>query len=219
MATLVRANINDLLDQAEDPEVMLNQILRDMEDQIRQAREQVAGMMAQETELAADMAEAQEQVGAWNDRAELAVRHGQDALARQALARMNDATTHANLYEQQLANQRQLVARLRSQLDALQNKYEQAMSNRDALIARHRRSQAQEQVTRATQAVSTTDYSNDLARMERRIRGEEAQAAAHAELAADDTSAYDDLDQHALDDQLAALKQRLGAGGSETQQM
>jgi len=228
MTTLIRANINDLLDQAEDPEVMMNQILRDMEEQLRQAREQVASMMAQEKELAADQTEAQQQVSAWNSRAEMAARAGQDSLARQALARMNDATTHANLYEQQLAQQKQLVERLRGQLDALQRKYDQAMSNRDVLIARHRRPQAQEQVTNSLQSLSTTDYTNDLTRMERRIRGEESQAAANAELtASEDTSAFDDLDQQALDAQLAALKQRLGTNsgtapggtGSETQKM
>ena len=221
MTILVRANINDLLDQAEDPEIMLNQILRDMEDQIRQAREQVAAMMAQEKELEADLADTQRQVRDWNERAELAVRHGQDKLARQALARMNDATTDANLYEQQLGQQRQVVARLRAQLDALQRKYDQALGNRDALVARYRRAQAQQQVAGAMQAAGPTDYGSELARMERRIRGEEARAAAGAELAADDDpDAYADLDQQALDDQLAALKQRLGAGGgSETRQM
>lgn len=228
MTTLIRANINDLLDQAEDPEVMMNQILRDMEEQLRQAREQVASMMAQEKELEADQADAQQQVQAWNSRAEMAARAGQDALAKQALSRMNDATTHANLYEQQIAQQQQLVTRLRGQLDALQRKYEQAMGNRDTLIARHRRSQAQQQVTNSLQSLNTTDYTNDLARMERRIRGEEATSAANAELtASEDTSAYDDLDQQALDAQLAALKQRLGTGstpapsggGSETQKM
>ena len=149
MTTLVRANINDLLDRAEDPEVMLNQILRDMEDQIRQAREQVAAMMAQEKELESDLADAQQQATDWNDRAELAVRHNQDALAREALARMNDATAHVTTYQQQLEGQRAFVTRLRTQLDALQSKYDNAMSNHDALIARHHRAQAQQQVTTA----------------------------------------------------------------------
>ena len=113
------------------------------------------------------------------------------------------------------AIQPELVTRLRGQLDALQRKYEQAMGNRDTLIARHRRAQAQQQVTNSLQSLSTTDYTNDLARMERRIRGEESTSAANAELtASEDTSAYDDLDQQALDAQLAALKQRLGAGSS-----
>ncbi len=235
MSTLVRANINDLLDKAEDPEVMLNQILRDMEDQIRQAREQVAAMMAQEKVLENDLADTQGQVTAWNDRAELAVRHKQDNLAREALGRMNDATAHVTAYQQQLAGQRAFVTRLRAQLDALQSKYDQAMNNRDALIAAHRRAQAQQQVTTAMQTISPTDYTNDLARMERRIRGEEAQATANAELADDGTSAYTSLHDAELDDQLASLKRRITASsgpaegaqsgpadphtGSETQRM
>jgi phage shock protein A len=211
MTTLVRANINDMLDRAEDPEVMLNQILRDMEEQIGQAREQVAAMMAQETELEGDLAAAQQQATDWNARAELAVRHNQDALAREALARMNDATGHVHTYQQQLEGQRAFVTRLRTQLEALQRKYDTATNNRDALIARHRRAQAQQQVTTAMQSASTTDYTNDLARMERRIRGEEAQASANAELADDGTAAYDALHNAELDEQLASLKRRISA--------
>lgn len=216
MTTLVRANINDLLDWAEDPEVMLNQILRDMEDQIGQAREQVAAMMAQETELENDLADAQKQATAWNERAELAVRHQQDALAREALARMNDATAHVTAYQQQLEGQRAFVTRLRTQLDALKSKYDNAMSNRDVLIARHRRAQAQQQVSTALQGASTTDYTNDLARMERRIRGEEALAGAHAELADDGSAADAALHNAELDDQLASLKRRIsGSSGPD----
>ncbi len=218
MSTLVRANINDLLDRAEDPEVMLNQILRDMEDQIRQAREQVAAMMAQETELENDLANAQQQVTAWNDRTELAVRHSQDALAREALGRMNDATAHVTTYQQQLEGQRAFVTRLRTQLDALQSKYDQAMNNRDALLARHHRAQAQQQITTATQTGSTTDYTNDLARMERRIRGEEALATANAELADDGASADATLHDAELDDQLASLKRRISASSSPAEE-
>ena len=236
MTTLVRANINDLLDRAEDPEVMLNQILRDMEDQIRQAREQVAAMIAQEKELESDLADAQQQVTDWNDRAELAVRHNQDALAREALARMNDATAHVTTYQQQLEGQRAFVTRLRTQLDALQSKYDDAMSNHDAL---HRppppRPGPAAGHDAPMQAASTTDYTNDLARMERRIRGEEAQASANAELADDGTAAYAALHDAELDDQLASLKRRISGGsgpdegsqsgsadprtGRETQQM
>jgi phage shock protein A len=214
MTTLVRANINDLLDRAEDPEVMLNQILRDMEEQIRQAREQVAAMIAQEKELESDLADAQQQAAAWNDRAELAVRHNQDALAREALARMNDATAHVTTYQQQLESQRAFVTRLRTQLDALKSKYDSAMNNRDALIARHRRAHAQQQVTTAMQSANLTDYTNDLTRMERRIRGEEAAASANADLADDGTAAYDALHNAELDDQLASLKRRLAGAAS-----
>jgi phage shock protein A len=226
LTTLVRANLNDLLDSAEDPEVMLNQILRDMEEEMGRARSQVAAMLAQQKELEADRAAEQAQAEAWEERAELAARHGQDALARQALSRMNDAQAHVALYGQQVETQQALVRRLRDQLDALDRKYQQAQGNRDALLARHRRAQAQDQVTQAGQA-ARPDYGSDLARMERRIRGEEARAAANAELADDgDPDLTADLDQHALDDQLTALKSRLGLaesddapGGSATQRM
>jgi phage shock protein A len=139
------------------------------------------------------------------------VRHQQDNLAREALARMNDANAHVTMYQQQLETQRAFVTRLRTQLDALKSKYDNAMNNRDALIARHRRAQAQQQVTTAMQSVSTTDYTNDLERMERRIRGEEAQAGANADLADDGSAAYAALHDAELDEQLASLKRRISA--------
>lgn len=228
ISTLLRANINDMLDQAEDPEIMLNQILRDMEGEINKARSQVADMMAQERLFRDDLKAEQEKVRHMEGRAEHYVRQGDDKMAREALKRKSDSDTNIQVLQQQLDAQSEMVSRLRSQLDALQDKYQGALSNRDAMLARYRRAKAQQQVTRTMSDLDVTDYTGELSRMERRIREREARAGAESQLnseSMDDDDlggGFDDAERSMkVDDELAALKQRLGvsAGGSanETQ--
>jgi phage shock protein A len=217
LSTLLRANINDMLDQAEDPEIMLNQILRDMEGEIGRARNQVAEMMAQERIFRDDLEAERDKAQHMEERAEHYVREGNDAMAREALKRKADSDANIAVLEQQLQAQSDMVTRLRTQLEALQDKYQQALSNRDNLIARHRRAQAQQQVTRTMSNLDVTDYSSDLARMEQRIRTQEARAAAETELNEDlsgDTSSVFDTNEREMeiDSELAALKQRIGGG-------
>jgi phage shock protein A len=219
LSTLLRANINDMLDQAEDPEIMLSQTLRDMEGEISKARSQVADMMAQERLFRDDLQAEQEKARHMEDRAEHYVRQGNDAMAREALKRKADSDANMEVLQHQLSAQSEMVSRLRGQLDALQDKYQQALSNRDALLARYRRAKTQQQVTRTMSDLDVTDYSGDLSRMERRIRTAEARASAETELnndASDDMGgAFDDYERNSqVDSDLAALKARLGMADS-----
>jgi len=220
LSTLLRANINDMLDQAEDPEIMLNQILRDMETEIGRARSQVAEMMAQERLFRDDLQGEQEKVRHMEERAEYYVRQSNDAMAREALKRKADSDANISVLQQQLGAQSDMVTRLRAQLDALQDKYQQALDNRDTLIARSRRAEAQQHMTRTMSNLDVTDYTGDLARMEQRIRTKEARAAAETELNQDissDTGSVFDTNEREMqiDSELAALKQRLGGGGEK----
>ena len=90
MSRLIRANVNDLIDQAEDPEKMIDQILREMQDNIVMARAQVAAMIAQEKELEMDAEETKRSADEWGRKAERAVTAGKDDLAREALRRKRD---------------------------------------------------------------------------------------------------------------------------------
>lgn len=218
VSRLVRANVNDALDHAEDPEKMLEQLIRDMDVEIRQARGQVATMIAQEKELAADKAEADRLSSEWQRRAELAVAQGKDDLAREALRRKRDSDENARVYGEQLSAQQQTVSRLKSQLQELENKYEAMQSKRDALIARSRRAQAQQQVSQTISTLPHSDASAEFERFERKIRSSEARAAASAELA--EVGYHDDfaeLDRDfGVEDELAALKARHGGATGAT---
>src|SRR5438093_5406935 len=221
LSTLIRANINDMLDQAEDPEIMLNQILRDMETEISRARSQVADMMAQERLFRDDLQAEQDKSAHMQERAETYVRQGNDAMAREALKRKADSEANIEVLQQQLNAQSEMVGRLRSQLDALQEKYQSALSNRDALLARYHRAKAQQQITRTMSDLDVTDYSGELSRMENRIRTTEARAGAETELnqsmGVDTGTMFDDAERSGkIDQELAALKSQMGRSGSES---
>ena len=209
---VLRANINDLLDHAEDPEKILNQILRDMEDALRQGQSQVAEQIAQEKMIQADLDTAKKNVAEWGKKAELAVTKGMDDLAREALRRQDDFEQQVEIYQKQLDVQHQAVAKLKTDLAALEKKYEDARRNKDVLIARAKRTAAQKQISTASAKLSNVDYSSDLARMERRIQEQEARVAAQQEVQSTSTDAkFEQLGANdAVEQKLAALKQKLG---------
>src|SRR5688572_2073944 len=101
MSRLIRANVNDVLDRAEDPEKMIDQILRDMDSNMRTARTQVASMIAQEKELEADLHETRQLSEEWASKARRAVEAGKDDLAREALRRKRDNDENAEVYAKQ----------------------------------------------------------------------------------------------------------------------
>jgi phage shock protein A len=211
MSRLIRANINDLIDRAEDPEKMLNELLREMNDNIREARVQVANMIAQEKLFEGDMQDAQRDAHDWERKAELAVGRGRDDLAREALRRKRDAESIATVYAQQLTSQQEMVAKLKQQLRLLEAKYDEALSKKDVLVARHRATVARKQISETLTQLPGFDTTSELDRMERKIRGEEARAAAMEELQGESTSfQFAELEQDLdVEDDLAALKARV----------
>jgi phage shock protein A len=216
LTRLIRANINDLIDQAEDPEKMIDQILRDMEGSIREAKAQVAAMIAQEKELEFDAVETKRLADEWGRKAERAVTAGKDDLAREALRRKRDNEENSRIYGEQLTVQTQAVSKLKDQLRQIEAKYQATLGARDSLVARQRRARAQRQVAEAIIVYTPLDPSSELDRMERKIRSEEAHAAAALEMGEDSFEAQmqaleGDSDVEA---ELEALKKSLGAGSS-----
>ena len=176
ISTILKANINALLDSAEDPELMLEQIIRDMGEAITEARTQVAEMIAQEKLLEADVNKFRTQSNEWLAKARLAVERGRDDLAREALTRKADYDHNGEAMGAQLATQQQVVSQLKSDLAALQSKYDSAVRNKQALITRHKAAVAQQKVAETARQLSAIDPTADLSRMEAKIREEEARA-------------------------------------------
>ena len=219
ISTILRSNINAALDKAEDPEKMLDQILRDMSDAIEQAKGQVATVIAQEKQLEAERVGAERQAKDWDEKAQRAVRAGRDDLAVECLRRKKDFEGIAATYQQQFDSQHAMVTQLRSQLELLMRKRDEAARNRNVLIARHRQAIAQQNISKQLAAMSSLDHSSELGRMERRIREQEARAAAEMELnSGANTSLDDQLMQleagDTMDDELKTLKSRMGMGGA-----
>ncbi|MDP9363126.1 MAG: PspA/IM30 family protein [Chloroflexota bacterium] len=216
LSRLIRANVNDLIDRAEDPEKLLDQILRDMQTNITSARAQVASMIAQEKELEADLGETRRLAIEWGAKAQRAVEAGKDDLAREALRRKRDNEGNAQVYQQQYQVQQQAVDKLKDQLRQLEAKYQATLSQRDSLIARQRRAKAQREVAESLNVSVFTplDSGSELERMERQIRGTEAQAMAALEVGETGYEAqFRELDLDVgIEDELAALKAGVTAG-------
>ncbi len=208
LGRLISANLNDVMDRAEDPEKMLDQILRDMQANMTSGRAQVAAMIAQEKELEADLEETRQLAMEWAQKAQRAVQAGKDDLAREALRRKRDNDENAQVYAQQLQAQQGMVEKLKTQLRQLESKYQATLSQRDAMIARQRRARAQQQVSQSVASFSPLDPTTELNRMERRIRGAEARAAAVTELEDESFDAqFRELDMDAdIEAELEALR-------------
>ncbi len=209
---ILRANINDLLNHAEDPEKMLNQILSDMEDAIKEGQSQVAEQIAQEKLIQADLDASKKNADDWGKKAELAVSKSADDLAREALHRQGDYAAEVDIYQKQLEAQHQAVEKLKSDLAALQSKYEDARRNKEMLLTRAKRATAQQQIAAASAKISSVDYSSDLQHMERRIQEQEAHVAAANEI--ESTSVDEQFKKLGADDaveqKLADLKKKMG---------
>jgi phage shock protein A len=195
VSTLVRSNLNDLIDRAEDPEKVIKQLLIDMNNQLIQVKTQVAAAIADEKRLQARYEEAQRQSDDWQRKAELAIDKGEDDLAKQALQRRNTyAQTSEGLKEQWQA-QSASVQMLKDGLRQLQNKIEEAEAKKELLIARSRSAKAQEQMHRTLGGIQSVGGLSEFERMERRVEEQEARA-----------QAYTDISRDSLDEKFAALE-------------
>ncbi|HLV21769.1 MAG TPA: PspA/IM30 family protein, partial [Polyangiaceae bacterium] len=133
LAALIKSNINDLISRSEDPEKMLHQIVVDMNNQLIEAKKQVAASIADEKRLVKQVEQEQQTAAEWERRAMMAVRAGDDNLAKEALARKKEHDQLAEAYRQQWAKQKQAVDQLKLALRALNSKIEEAKRKKNLL--------------------------------------------------------------------------------------
>jgi len=195
VAALVRANLNDLIDKAEDPEKMIKQVILDMQNQLLQIKTQVAIAMADEHLLAKKARENEERQADWMRKAELAVDKKDDSLAREALERAMGAKDLAANFHQQVADQKAEVENLKSALLKLEGKLQAAQSKSDLLIARSRRARASKTASEAKMGIRKGADGSTFDRMKNKVAHEEALSQAWAEMAGDN-----------IEDRFAALE-------------
>ena len=225
MGQLVRANINAILDSAEDPEKMLNQMVVDYTNNIRDAEEAVAQTIGNLRLLEDDAKEARAAIDDWGSKAVAASKKADefraagnaadadrfDSLAKIALKRQMTFEAQTKVFDEQIANQTVLVDKLKDGLNAMRAKREELVQKKDELIARSKMARAQAQVTETMKSVNIMDPTSEVARFEEKVRHEEAHSRGMAEVAASSLDAqFASLDDAAedmdVDARLAALK-------------
>jgi len=196
VSTLIRANINDLVDKAEDPEKLIKQVILDMQNQLLQVKTQVAIAIADQHLLERKQKENEQGDAEWVRKAELALEKKKDEqLARAALERSLSAKQLAASFAEQVADQKSQVEILKTALSRLEQKLVEARAKSDLLIAQHRRSRSARKAGEAHAALHGASQSATFDRMKDKVMRSEAVGQAHVE-----------INGESLDDRFAALE-------------
>ncbi|MFF1354462.1 PspA/IM30 family protein [Streptomyces sp. NPDC058297] len=222
---LAKANINALLDGAEDPQKMLDQLIRDYSNNIAEAEQAVATTIGNLRMMEQDHKEDAEAAAEWGGKALAASKKADelraagsaaeadkfDNLAKVALGRQLNSEKEAKDAEPTIAAQNEVVGKLKSGLDQMKTKLVELQSKRDQLVARSKTAQAQNQMMDAAKNINVLDPTSELSRFEEKVRREEARALGKQELADSSLDAqFEQLeglgDTDEIEARLAALK-------------
>lgn len=224
MNDIVRSNLNELVAKAENPEKLLKQAILDMEDHLRKARKQVIDTIASEKLMEKKRLAVLDEASRWERRAEMALRAGDDDLARQALVRKQERVQTAGTMEEQVRIQREYVGALKQSVASLEDRLRDAKARKNALIARAQAARARQQsakissskegkLTAESRAFDTFD------RMEDKILELEAKVEAQMEVASYDSvsvkdeslsSKFSELEKDmGMEEQLEELKKKI----------
>ncbi len=216
LAQLIKSNLNDLISRSEDPEKMLNQIVLEMNNQLVEAKKQVAASIADEKRLAKQLEQETSNAQEWERRAMLALRAGNEPLAKEALARKRERDELVATLKDQWAKQKTAVEQLKTALRLLSDKIEEASRKKNVLIARKKRAEAQKAIQETMTGLRDPSAFETFDRMAQKIDQIEAEADAQTELAQEmtgDTLAakFDNLERNqGGEDDLVALKRKMG---------
>jgi phage shock protein A len=219
LKTLISSNVNDMINKAENPEKMLNQLLIDMNEQLIGSKKAVAMAIADEKKLEREVSSQESQVQEWERKAMLAVKAGKDDLAKEALLRKQEHETSLGEYRKHWEAQKMSTGQLKEALRELQNKIDEAQRKKNLLIARAKRAEAQEKIQSTISSISGSHSAFDaFDRMAHKVDQMEAQAEASKEL--EDFSSGSSLEQRfaeleksdaSADMLLADLKEKMKA--------
>ena len=229
IAQLTRANVNALIDSAEDPQKMLDQMVRDYTSNIAEAESAIAQTIGNLRLAEADRDDDLAAVKEWGGKALAASTKADglraqgktaeadrfDELAKLALKRQISFEQEVSAAAPQIAAQTEVVDKLKSGLSSMKEKLAQLKTRRDQLVARAKAAQAQSQVQSALGSINVLDPTSELSRFEERVRREEARVAGQAELQADSLEAqFASLEDASADLDVEARLAAMKAGGA-----
>lgn len=216
MKTLIKANVNDLASKAENPELVLKQLILDMEDQLRQAKIEVRDSITDKKRLKKKRDIALQKAQDWEKKAMMAVKANEDGLAREALSRKQEYDRQAEELQENWEIQNANVEKLKSSLKQLDSKIKEARSRKSQLVARMQRVETVNSMSTTGGAVGKNTAFESFERSAAKIDDFENSVEAEAELS--DGLRAQELDtkfsgleeEHGADDALAALKAKMG---------
>ena len=208
---IFNSNINDLLDRVEDPEKILNQLLEDMQHELKEVKIQVAAAIRDSNRFEAQYKENLEKAETWEKRAIVFIQNGDDVRAKEALRRKRSADDLAAGFREQFEAQQESVSVLKDGLATLEQKIEEAKNKRALLIARQRRAEAERTIHQTVSGLSDSSALNAFDRIQDKVLDAEAEAEALSEMRQPSLEEeFDKLDKKdEIDDELAKLKARL----------
>ena len=180
----VKSNINDMISKAENPEKMLNQLILEMNEQLIESKKTVAAAIADEKKLERQMQMNREQASEWERKAMVAVRAGEDDMAKEALLRKQEYDNTVHQYQTQWEAQHESVEQLKGALRQLQQKIEEAQRKKNLLIARAKRAEAQKRMQTTMSSMADTSAFEVFDRMSERVEQIEAEVDAMREIEA-----------------------------------
>jgi phage shock protein A len=215
ISDILKANINDLIDRAENPEKMVKQIIIDMEEQLTGATQALGQAMASEKQAQRQLEQAKASSQDWENKAKMALQAGNEDLARRALESKVNVDKSIAQFQVTYDSISQQTAQMRDNVQVLRSKLDEARARQNLLIARSKMADAQKNIANSFSSTSSTSAFSKLDKMERKIEGKEAEAAAFSELAGDNMrSTMDEFKtletNAAVDSELERLKQSLG---------
>lgn len=214
ISDVLTANLNDLVDRVEDPERMIKQLIREMEENVNSAREGVIDALASEKQLAKELDNQRRQSDEWYNRARRAMENGNETLAREALLRKKEHDDLAGNLQGSWQSAKRTSERLKAQLRALEGKLEEARLKKGSLVARQRAAQAREQMDRVSDRFQTgLDLNHSFDRMSGKVDEMEAKMEARAELYGDYSQVEREFMKMEIDNEveteLAILRQEI----------
>ncbi len=212
ISDIVKSNVNELIDKAEDPAKMMDQMIRDMQEQLREAKIEVAKAIADEKRMEQQLKQNQSQSKNWESKAMLALKKGDERLATEALKQKKTYEQLASSIQPQWEQQNALSSKLKDSLRALESKIDEARRKKDILLARQKRAEAQQKIHDVMTGMNDRSAFANFDRMEKKVMEIEAHADAAVEL---ETTSLDDEFKalevgSGVDDELAALKAKMG---------
>ncbi|HXN32030.1 MAG TPA: PspA/IM30 family protein [Polyangiaceae bacterium] len=227
MGKVIQSNLNALLDKAEDERKLVDLNLDEMDDQIKSGHQEVVQAVAAEKQLRKKCDDLQADVARWDKRAELALKSGDEALAREALKQKKLRSAELDMADKVRTEQRDVAVRMRDDLERMKQKVAELKLRKPTIVARAQQARATASGSEQLGARGGTSAFENFRRMEEKIEGREAEGAAMAEVddalgkrekGEDLEAKFRDLERHVgggagsasdVDDDLAALKKRI----------